>query len=178
MENSYRALSFDEHRRTCTELCCRPNRYGPQPGPLYAVGDATPYRTLYEREQKCSADLRRQLDEAHRRINAQGELLRRNGLDSGLDEWIDELEAIHIHARAEAEHLSSCRQAMAGYAIIAKDATEKRGQAAAEVLPVLIETLFKLNDRMKNTPTMRQCRDNTAKAREMTRTATQLELDA
>lgn len=148
----------DEHRKTCAEPCCRPGsegRYG---------GCVTSYQTLYRREQQTSADLRHQIDEANQELNLQGELLRRNGLDSGRDAFVDELAAISLHNGLNARHQEDARQGVVHLVHDSKKAIE-RGVAADAVLPVLWKSLLALNDRMKNGPTMQDCREKVRASR-------------
>ncbi|RDB46159.1 hypothetical protein [Tsukamurella tyrosinosolvens] len=143
----------------CGNDCCR-----------RGDGIATPYRTLYEREQQHSADLRRQLDQAWRRLNVQGEILREQGLDTaGLDEHIDHLAAIQRHTEHQVQQLEAMRLTVI---TLVEDAYEQVRQRGAKLTPLLVvleplrSAVLKANTRAKDTPSMRDCRAEVAAARE------------
>lgn len=144
----------------CGNDCCRRSQ-----------GIATPYRTLYEREQQAGADLRRQLDQAWRRLNIQGEILRQHGLDTaGLDEHIDHLAAVAGHTEHRVQQLEAMRMQVVQ---LVDDAYEQVRQRGAELTPLLVvleplrAAVLKANDRAKDTPSMRDCRAEVAAARDV-----------
>lgn len=135
----------------CGNDCCRRSQ-----------GIATPYRTLYERGQQSNADLRRQLDEACRKLNVQGEVLRQHGLDTVVScEHIDHLAAIQRAGEHQVQLLETMRLRVVG---IVHDAEDRR-EPADVVLRSVLASLLRANDQAKNTPSMREVAAEVAAAR-------------
>ena len=116
--------------RTCEELCCRAHD-----------GIATPYRVLYEREQRTSADLRRQLDTLWHRFNAAGTMLSDAGIEHELEDHVAALAKIRHDDAAKIQRLETFRLDMLAHVHDIED-----GKLDIDRLPALIS---RANERAK-----------------------------
>lgn len=121
----------------CGNDCCR-----------RGSGIATPYITLYHREQQASADLRRQLDETWHRLNAAVDLLRENGVTEHELAAHGELLARNRRStETENQRLELMRLDVVALVHDAED--QRRANSDTAVLGHLMKRLLAANERAK-----------------------------
>lgn len=127
----------DHRLDNCAAPCCRVNS-----------GLATPYQTLYEREQRASADLRRQLDETWHRLNAAVDMLREHG---------DTEHDLTAHAEMLANNRRSTEETNQRLGLMRLDVVAlvhdaedlRKGKGDTAVLDALLKRLRAANERAK-----------------------------